>query len=540
MNITNHGPCATKKCPKTAIFRVGPGDEGKVCKDHVPEGVVFAPFLGQQEKFFARTERVVFYGGAVAGGKSTLLLTKFMQQLNHERERASYMAKRGKRLHSRAWGGYFRRVTPDLQQIKVRSLEYFNAIDPEARLNEGKGFWNFPNCGDAKFWFYGMEHVKDRFKFKSVELTYSAWDELTEFEEEQFDYLDTRLRTSDKELEPFLQCVAASNPDGVGLLWVRKRFIEIAPPETVVRIENKIRDGRVIAFEQVFIPSKLTDNPIMMESGAYEAALMNKRPEVREALLEGNWYVIAGAFLSNIWVSSIHVVEDHDIPDGARVFRTMDWGMNAPGSCGWFYMDSDGGLTMFAHLRFQGLVAAKVAEKMQAIEARWGFWDEEHGKSKLNFARNPLDSSCFNTAATAGTPTIAKEFADNGFRFKPAKKKSGSRIAGARQIQRRLMTLIEAAYAAATDPTTRERPMLRFMRSCKSPIETIPILQADPDDPEDVDTKGDDHDWDMVMYACLENPVALPTDEDLDDDDDMPEAPQRGARSGMTLGPPIK
>jgi hypothetical protein len=250
--------------------------------------------------------------------------------------------------------------------------------------------------------------------------------------------------------------------------------------------------------------------------------------------------VVAGAFLSNIWNSAIHVCEDHDIPDGAKVFRSMDWGMRAPGSVGWWYEDSDGGLTMFAHLRFQDMVAAQVAEKMKAIEIRWGFWDESTDKSKLNFGRNPLDSSCFNTAATAGTPTIAKELADNGFRFKPAKKKTGSRLAGARQIQRRLMTSIRAAYADATDPTTRERPMLRFMRSCRSPIATIPVLQSAPDDPEDVDTKGDDHDWDAVMYACLENPVALPTDEDDFDEDDMPEVPARSAHSGLTLGPPIK
>ena len=52
--------------------------------------------------------------------------------------------------------------------------------------------------------------------------------------------------------------------------------------------------------------------------------------------------------------------------------------------------------------------------------------------------------------------------------------------------------------------------------------------------------KGDDHAWDSVMYACLENPVALPTDEDDFDEDDMPEVPRRGASSGLTLGPPIK
>ena len=42
------------------------------------------------------------------------------------------------------------------------------------------------------------------------------------------------------------------------------------------------------------------------------------------------------------------------------------------------------------------------------------------------------------------------------------------------------------------------------------------------------------------MYACLENPVALPTDEDDFDEDDMPEVPARSAHSGLTLGPPIK
>ncbi len=535
----DHGPCAVKKCEKRAIYRVGAGDEGKVCKDHLPAGVVFAPFLGQQEKFFARRERVVFTGGAVAGGKSLMLLMKFTQQLDVERQRHAFMRKRGKAHKSRVWGGYFRRVTPDLMQIKQRSLEYFNAIDPEARMNEGKGVWNFPNCGDAKFSFCHMEHAKDRFKFKSTEFSYLAFDELTEFEEEQFDYLDTRLRTSDKDIEPYLQCCAASNPDGQGLLWVRRRFIEIAPPETVVRIENKLRDGRVIAFEQIFIPSKLTDNPIMMESGQYEASLMNKRPEVREALLEGNWYVVAGAYLSNVWDSNIHVVEDHDVPDNAMVFRSGDWGIRSPASIGYWYMDQDGGLTMFAHLRTQGLTADKVALKMRAIEERYGYWNENDETSKLNFAKNPLDSACFAMSGMSGSPSVAKDFMRCGFRWKPSKKGPGSRYQGNAQIVRRLSTIIPESFEGATAPWERERPMLRFMRSCTSPIATIPVLRADDSDANDVDTHADDHDWDMVSYACLENPVKMPVEDEFDDDD-LEDAPPARRVERLSLGPPIK
>jgi hypothetical protein len=100
--------------------------------------------------------------------------------------------------------------------------------------------------------------------------------------------------------------------------------------------------------------------------------------------------------------------------------------------------------------------------------------------------------------------------------------------------------MIPAAFEGATSPWERERPMLRFMRSCLSPIKTIPVLRADPADANDVDTKADDHDWDMVCYACLENPVKLPTEEDDFDDDDVLDAPRARKADRLSLGPPIR
>ena len=470
---------------------------------------------------------------------SLCLMMKFAQILNIEQAKSKFMAARGKKYISKAWGIYFRRTTPDLKQIKTFSREYFPAFDPDATFNDNDGMWTFPSCGKAVYQFAHMEHAKDRFKYKSNQYVQIAFDELPEFEELMWDSMDTRLRTTDPELEPYLQMLAGTNPDGEGLLWVRKRFIEIAPPETVVRIETRLRDGRIKTFDQIFIPAKLTDNPLMMASGTYEASLMNKRPEVREALLEGNWYVVAGAYLSNVWDSNIHVVEDHDVPDNAMVFRSGDWGIRSPASIGYWYMDQDGGLTMFAHLRTQGLTADKVALKMRAIEERYGYWNENDETSKLNFAKNPLDSACFAMSGMSGSPSVAKDFMRCGFRWKPSKKGPGSRYQGNAQIVRRLSTIIPESFEGATAPWERERPMLRFMRSCTSPIATIPVLRADDSDANDVDTHADDHDWDMVSYACLENPVKMPVEDEFDDDD-LEDAPPARRVERLSLGPPIK
>ncbi len=539
MNVAPHGYCEVKtSCggKEPAIYRLNTGKSCEACK---PASVIFAPFLGQQEKFFHRRERIVFYGGAAAGGKSLCLMMKFAQIISVEKQRFSEAKKKGQRYVSTAWGIYFRRTTPDLEQIKELSERFFKALDPYAKFNDNKGIWKFPSAGGAIFQFSHMEHERDKHKHKSRAYIYIAFDELTEFSETQFDYLDTRLRTTDPILEPYMQICAASNPDGEGLLWVRERFIEVAKPEEVVSIETKLLDGRVINFEQVYIPAKLTDNPKMMASGQYEASLMNKRPEVREALLNGNWYVVAGAFLASVWNSDLHVCEDHDIPDSAKVFRAADWGILAPASIGWFYEDADGGLTMFAHIRRQGKTADLVAKDVAAIESRHGFWDHHAKASRLNLARNPLDSACFADAGTMGSPTVAKDFAKAGVRWKRAKKGPGSRFNGAAQIMRRMSTMIPEAFKGATSPTERERPMLRFMRSCTSPIKTIPTLRADPNNADDVDTKADDHDWDMLMYACLENPVSLPTeDDDYDVDDEEFREPARKSHS-LSVGPPI-
>jgi hypothetical protein len=49
-------------------------------------------------------------------------------------------------------------------------------------------------------------------------------------------------------------------------------------------------------------------------------------------------------------------------------------------------------------------------------------------------------------------------------------------------------------------------PMLVVFSTCTDSIRTIPILQHDPDRPEDVMSDSEDHAGDEWRYACMSRP----------------------------------
>jgi hypothetical protein len=54
-------------------------------------------------------------------------------------------------------------------------------------------------------------------------------------------------------------------------------------------------------------------------------------------------------------------------------------------------------------------------------------------------------------------------------------------------------------------------PMLVVFSSYVDLIRTLPVMQHDKDNPEDMDTDGKDHGIDDTRYACLSRPWARPT-----------------------------
>lgn len=48
--------------------------------------------------------------------------------------------------------------------------------------------------------------------------------------------------------------------------------------------------------------------------------------------------------------------------------------------------------------------------------------------------------------------------------------------------------------------------MLYFLDCCEHTLRTLPVLQHDEHDPEDVDTEGEDHAGDETRYAVMSRP----------------------------------
>ena len=104
-----------------------------------------------------------------------------------------------------------------------RSQQWLAGSD--AVWNEAKLTWKFPTAGAAATLSFGyLQSSADKYRYGSSEYQYIAFDELTEFAEDDYRVLFSRLRGTTSMDVP-LRMRAASNPGGAGHAWVKSRFI---------------------------------------------------------------------------------------------------------------------------------------------------------------------------------------------------------------------------------------------------------------------------------------------------------------------------
>ena len=103
-----------------------------------------------------------------------------------------------------------------------------------------------------------LERDADVYRYQGQAYSWIGFDEITHLPTEfSWNYLASRLRTTDPEIQTYLRCTA--NPGGVGSQWVKKRYIE--PHES-----NKSFIGSD-GLTRKFIPAKLADNPYLADDG---------------------------------------------------------------------------------------------------------------------------------------------------------------------------------------------------------------------------------------------------------------------------------
>jgi hypothetical protein len=184
------------------------------------------------------------------------------------------------------------------------------------------------------------------------------------------------------------------------------------------------------------------------------------------------------------------------IPKDSLKFRSFDWGSAKPFSVGWYAL-SDGtwGLPKFSLLKYRewyGASGPNVGLKMLATDVAKGVSFREKGE-RIRYG--VADPSIYKRD---GGPSIAESMAIAGCMWRRA---DNSRKAGAEAVHQRLigeMTLVDNKIITT--------PMLYFLDCCEDTTRTIPILQHDETDTEDVDTDGEDHAYDETRYAMMSRP----------------------------------
>ena len=288
----------------------------------------------------------------------------------------------------------------------------------------------------------------------------------TEF---SWNYLASRLRTTDPEIQTYLRCTA--NPGGVGSHWVKKRYIEPDEP-------NKSFIGKD-GLTRKFIPANLNDNPYLSRDGIYEKMLESLPPIQRKQLLEGNWDVAEGAAFVE-FDPEVHVIPPFEIPLPWERTKGIDYGYASESCCLWGTIDiNDNTLIIYRELYKKGLTGDELASIITDMEIVDPF-----------SVNGVLDTAAWANTGTTG-PTVGESLLKAGHKLRRADK---NRIQGKIQIHEYLKV------------RENGRPKLQIFNTCPNLIRELQGIPLSKTNPEDVDTNASDHAYDALRYMIMSRP----------------------------------
>ncbi len=450
----------------------------------------------QADVFNSKATEIFFAGGAGAG-KSHLMRIMAIAYSTAIPNLQTYL---------------FRRTSPDLIANHLSGPSGFPALLAEwidqkhVTINWSKNeirFWN-----GSTVHLCHLQHEKDKYGYQGAEIHMLLMDELTHFTDSMYRYLRGRVRLGGlkipneyKDVMP--RIIAGSNPGGEGHTWVKKTFIDFAPPNTIVKMPKE--EG---GFKRCFYPAKLSDNKILLENDPEYADRLSGlgTANLVSAMLEGNWDIAEGGYFDDVWNRSVHVLKPFEIPKSFRIDRSFDWGSSKPYSVG-FWAESDGSEVELA----DGTIAHFPRGSLFRIGELYG-WNGNANEGCRKTAKEiaediieyqtampwgnrvvpgPADSAIYKKE---NGDCIADDMKELGIKWVPADKSPGSRVAGWQKMRK----LFKSAYESP-----RESPAMYVFDTCYHFIRTVPTLQRDSSrGGEDINTNSEDHCADESRYRA--------------------------------------
>ncbi len=439
----------------------------------------------------------VLYGGAAGGGKSHLMRVAAILWCASIPGLQVYL---------------FRRIREDLIKNHMEGPKGFRSVLAPWVLNgfvriveDEIRFWN-----GSKIYLCHCKDEKDIYKYLGVEIHVLLIDELTHFNEAMYRFLRNRVRMVGVDVpkgweKRFPRILAGSNPGNVGHLFVKRTFVDGTDTYEIRDMEPE--EG---GMKRQFIPALLEDNPSMgADDPGYDARLRGLGSDALVAAMRyGNWDVVDGAFF-DCWDAARHVVSPFTIPDGWTRFRSMDWGSASPFSVGWWAVVGDtvtvsnrtGGKVILPrgclvrYREWYGASKPNTGLKMENEDIGRGIAAREKGE---RITYGVLDPACF---SSNGGPSIHEQIMRGGPIFREADNarvaKRGA-IGGWSEMRGRLIGDAD------------RNPMIVCFATCHDSIRTVPALQHDSVNPEDIDTDMEDHCFAAgTMVETDKGPVAI-------------------------------
>lgn len=244
---------------------------------------------------------------------------------------------------------------------------------------------------------------------------------------------------------------------------------------------------------RLFIPAKLEDNPFLMEADPeYENRLRNLPHEVYMALREGNWDYYVGQYFTE-FKRETHVCEPFVIPDYWRRYVALDYGLDMLAAY-WVAEDETGCGTVYREVYEPNLIIPEAARRLL----------DANGDDAITAWFAPRD--LWNRRQETGR-SVADIFAEEGIYLSEV---SNNRVAGWYELKRRLQVV--------KNEFGEMRPRLRIFNTCTNLIRTLPGLQHDEKNPNDVAKEPHEltHGPDAIRYYCdgCPLPATLPVERD--------------------------
>jgi hypothetical protein len=446
--------------------------------------VAWRPQPGPQTALLQCPVDEIFFGGARGGGKSSGVLGHWIGHAG--------------RYGKAARGLLVRRRFNQLAEIQRQAEELFPKLG--AKLTKlGSGYsWAFPDGAVLR-----MAHLWDISaceQFQGFSFNWLCFEEITNWPtHDPLNRMRATLRSAEGVKSVLL---ATGNPGGPGHSVTKARWVDPAPRGF------KVLTDQATGLTRVFIPSRLEDNKALTDADpTYEQRLMAVgNLQLVKAWRYGEWDISLGGYFDDLWMPARHVLRPFRFPSGWTFRRSFDWGSAKPYSLGMWAI-SPGDVVGERYFPKGSLI--RFSEQYGVARNSDRTVRPNEGLRLSNLALGERIGQVSKGRTWTGCVADPSIFTEMGSESIYAQLQKGSAAAGFPLIfgranndrmtgWQRMRDMMEAATQDRP-----ESPGLWVFENCTDWLRTVPTLQRDERNPDDVDTDQEDHCGDETRYCVL-------------------------------------